>query len=79
LETAKTEILLSGLSHVTGAATVAELDKEAVLMGEVQRLAAGVDRAINAMRAYAAANPIHYPMEGAQDPNGVHQWLREFD
>lgn len=34
-----------------------------------------VERAIPAMRAYAAMNPLHNSPWKWQDPNGVHAWL----
>jgi hypothetical protein len=73
------ETFLRRLSQVTGATTIEGLDKEAVLMKEVSRLAAGVNCAISAMRSYASTNPVQEVNGVIQDPNGVHAWLREFD
>jgi len=42
-------------------------------------LLAEIAEAVQAMRAYARANPIHHFGETPQDPNGVHAWLRRND
>jgi len=46
---------------------------------ERDALRAEIDRAIPAMRAYAAKNPTHLTAFGMQDPNGVHAWLSRND
>ena len=46
---------------------------------ENERLLKQIEQAVPAMREFARKNPPHNYNGIAQDPCGVHQWLREIE
>lgn len=70
---------LAAVTRERDEARTKRLETLANVTDERDALRAEVERAIPAMRAYAATNPLHNSPWKWQDPNGVHAWLSRND